>query len=886
MVAAPPAPSLLPLRDYQRAALDAILAAEREGVTRQLVAMPTGSGKTALASHLIRETAQPRGWVTVFVVHRDELARQSVAALGQVNPDLAVGVCKAERDDLHANVIVASAQTLAQRRRLDRLVAATRQAPGLLWVSDECFPAGTLVGRVPIEQIEVGDMVPAFDETSGRVVPGRVTRLFRRRAPRLMVRVTADAFAITCTANHPIFTARGWQPAGQLSEGDTVYVHDESLQAARSDLHRMPLAVHHHEEGTARHMEAVGQCLLLTGLPADIPVAAIVGADGRDEPHPRERAHAGAQPDGTAGGSAAHGGVSAGDWAQAARARRQRQRADRAAAQDRRGVGLADGVCGAHGSAAAQPRWPECCLQDRCGESSGTDRGGSGWQHPLRQGPGAGREEDTLPRTLRVDRVEVLESGDPGGLGSLCPDGLVYNIEVEHYHTYIAGGIVVHNCHHDLAPSRVRAISESAPDLLVGLTATPERGDGGRLGNIYQQITFQVGMLELMARGRLARLVGVRVGTDVSLDAVRTTAGELNEGDLEHAVDTPERNRLIVAGWRRHAATRTRTVVFCVTVAHAEHVAEAFAAAGVSVATVFGHTPTEQRQETFRRFHEGEIRVLVNVMVLTEGYDEPAIDCVIVARPTKSRGLYVQMVGRGARTFPDKQDCLVLDVVDISSRHKLVGMAALTSDRSELAGAVTDDQEPAPAHDQPFDLLERAEALERRRRAREERQARLTAEADAGKARLAAETKAVNLYAASPWLWHESKGVHYAPAGDGTWLVVQPHPDGFRPYLLQSDRTTREANLTELFDRSLDFEMAMGIAHDRAPRLPAKERKLYDRAATWRTETAPPSPAQIAAAQKWRIPLTGRETKAEVSKLMDEAAFGAAHWRATRGRNR
>lgn len=578
MVAAPPAPSLLPLRDYQRAALDAILAAEREGITRQLVAMPTGSGKTALASHLIREAAQPRGWVTVFIVHRDELARQSVAALGQVNPDLAVGVCKAERDDLHANVIVASAQTLAQRRRLDRLTAATRQAPGLLWISDEC--------------------------------------------------------------------------------------------------------------------------------------------------------------------------------------------------------------------------------------------------------------------------------------------------------------------HHDLAPSRVRAISESAPDLLVGLTATPERGDGGRLGNIYQQITFQVGMLELMARGRLARLVGVRVGTDVSLDAVRTTAGELNEGDLEHAVDTPERNRLIVAGWRRHAATRTRTVVFCVTVAHAEHVAEAFAAAGVSVATVFGHTPTEERQETFRRFHEGEIRVLVNVMVLTEGYDEPAIDCVVVARPTKSRGLYVQMVGRGARTFPDKQDCLVLDVVDISSRHKLVGMASLTSDRSELAGAATDDEpEPEPEHDQPFDLLERAEALERRRREREEQQARLSAEADAGKARLASETKAVNLYAASPWLWQESKGVHYAPAGDGLWLVIKPQPDGFRPYLLQSDRTTRTAELTELFDRPLDFEMAMGIAHDRAPQLPVNERRLYDRAATWRTQTAPPSPAQIAAAQKWRIPLTGRETKAEVSKLMDEAAFGAAHWRATRGRN-
>src|SRR5438128_862399 len=113
------APSLLPLRDYQRKALDAMHAAEREGITRQLIAMPTGSGKTALAAHLIRETAYLRGWATVFVVHRDELVRQSVRALAQVNPGLSIGVCKAEQNDLHANVIVASAQTLARQSRLD-----------------------------------------------------------------------------------------------------------------------------------------------------------------------------------------------------------------------------------------------------------------------------------------------------------------------------------------------------------------------------------------------------------------------------------------------------------------------------------------------------------------------------------------------------------------------------------------------------------------------------------------------------------------------------------------------------------------------------------------------------------------------------------------------
>ena len=106
---------VVPLRPYQRDALAAILEAKARGVTRQLVSLPTGAGKTFLAAHLVREL----GLRTVFMVHRDELAKQSRAALEQINPAMSIGLVKAESNDVHAGIVVASAQTLARQSRLE-----------------------------------------------------------------------------------------------------------------------------------------------------------------------------------------------------------------------------------------------------------------------------------------------------------------------------------------------------------------------------------------------------------------------------------------------------------------------------------------------------------------------------------------------------------------------------------------------------------------------------------------------------------------------------------------------------------------------------------------------------------------------------------------------
>jgi hypothetical protein len=141
-------------------------------------------------------------------------------------------------------------------------------------------------------------------------------------------------------------------------------------------------------------------------------------------------------------------------------------------------------------------------------------------------------------------------------------------------------------------------------------------------------------------------------------------------------VDVPERNGLVVRAYRQIAPGR-RALVFCVNVDHVKALATAFASAGIRSAPIWGAMPNEDRQRALRRFSLGDLDVLTNCNVLTEGFDEPRVDCVIMARPTHSQLLYAQMVGRGTRLHPAKSDLAVIDIVDNSARHKLAGLNAL-----------------------------------------------------------------------------------------------------------------------------------------------------------------------------------------------------------------
>lgn len=239
--------------------------------------------------------------------------------------------------------------------------------------------------------------------------------------------------------------------------------------------------------------------------------------------------------------------------------------------------------------------------------------------------------------------------------------------------------VVVDEAHHAVADSYLRIFDHfglrdpDTPRMLVGFTATPYRSDRGGLGEVFEDIVFRRDLRSMIRERHLCRIRGWRIITDVDLDEVRVRHGDFVESQLAAAVNVDLRNEAVVKAYQDFAPGR-RAVIFCADVAHAKAMAAAFHDAGVVAAALWGAMPSHERHALLAAFSAGTISVLANCMVLTEGFDEPRVDCVILARPTKSHLLYVQMVGRGTRLHPDKQDLLVIDVVDNSRKHQLAGL--------------------------------------------------------------------------------------------------------------------------------------------------------------------------------------------------------------------
>ena len=208
---------------------------------------------------------------------------------------------------------------------------------------------------------------------------------------------------------------------------------------------------------------------------------------------------------------------------------------------------------------------------------------------------------------------------------------------------------------------------------VVGFTATPYRLDSGLLhkgkDRIFTDIAYQVPVLDMIQQGYLCPVVPKQTTTQLDTAGVGTRGGEFIAGQLEAAVDRDDITRAAVAEIVRHGEGRGSWLVFCSGVAHARHVRDAIREHGITAETVTGDTPGGERDGILAAFKAGRLRCVTNANVLTTGFDAPGTDLVALLRPTKSVGLYVQMVGRGTRLAPGKDDCLVLDFAGNTARH-------------------------------------------------------------------------------------------------------------------------------------------------------------------------------------------------------------------------
>lgn len=236
--------------------------------------------------------------------------------------------------------------------------------------------------------------------------------------------------------------------------------------------------------------------------------------------------------------------------------------------------------------------------------------------------------------------------------------------------------IVIDEAHHAAAPTYRRILDYFNPSLLLGVTATPQRSDSTRLTDVFDEIVYYKTIQDLIEDGYLCSLVGYRIKTDTDISGVATNEGDYNASQLEDAIDTPQRNARIVAAYHT-LVPESKAIVFCAGVKHANNLASSFSATKVSTEVIVGDTSSYDREHILARFKSGETKVLVNVGVLTEGFDEPSIETIVLARPTRSTLLYTQIVGRGTRLYEGKPHCTILDFADTTKGKKPIGLPSL-----------------------------------------------------------------------------------------------------------------------------------------------------------------------------------------------------------------
>ena len=278
--------------------------------------------------------------------------------------------------------------------------------------------------------------------------------------------------------------------------------------------------------------------------------------------------------------------------------------------------------------------------------------------------------------TVEIEQAERKAGKVDVVVASVATLGRNGTPRIEEYPKDYFKSIVIDEAHHAAAPSYRRVVDYFSPDFLLGVTATPQRSDSTRLIDVFQEIVYYKSIQDLIEDKWLCPLVGFRVKSNTDISQVQITNGDYAQGQLENIIDTPERNSYIVAAYRDLAPGK-KAIVFASGVKHAEHLALSFRQASIETAVIIGTTPREEREEILAQFATGKISVIVNVGVLTEGFDEPSVQAIILAKPTRSALLYTQIVGRGTRLHESKEHCIIIDIADTTKGKKPIGLPTL-----------------------------------------------------------------------------------------------------------------------------------------------------------------------------------------------------------------
>ena len=632
------------LRPYQQ---DCIAAIEAQPPGAYLCQMATGLGKTVTFANIPR-----RGERMLILSHREELVEQPRKYF-----TCSYGVERAASRSAGEEVVSASVQTLV--RRLDRF------APdefGLV-VVDECFPGTVKVDGKPLNSIKNGDIIASWNIQTGQIEYKPVTHVFKRKPSEMCVVILENGQFIPCTPNHPFYVEGvGYVPAIKLQEGfcvKRICVHNLRKANRSGCIYEKPM------ENKNGFFQENRKNLLLTGLLKRIFQTRIERNNGENQQKVCQRKNEAKKSDEKPGSKKENVGKAEGNRSLSENSVWKRGRAYSSAAEYADCVEGSESVCGVRNPHKIRGKIRNAIselLQGRHSNSWGNvSYRNRRRKSPLYRKKRAGQKEVVLFEHIRVALVEVREQTSDRTFGGLCPDGFVYNLEISGNHNYFADGILVHNCHHAAAGTYRKIFDHFRPEKLIGFTATPTRGDKVRLNDVFQKIIFQRDLRWGIENGYLCGIQCLRVNIGYDLSAVHTRQGDYAPGELDQAMDGTA--DAIAEAYQKYA--KGATLIFAVSVRHAREIADKIPGAVV----VTGET--RDRAAIIRAFTDGEIPVLVNCMVFTEGTDIPRVETVMVARPTQSESLYCQMVGRGTRLYPGKEKLVLIDCVGVTGKASL-----------------------------------------------------------------------------------------------------------------------------------------------------------------------------------------------------------------------
>jgi superfamily II DNA or RNA helicase len=393
--------------------------------------------------------------------------------------------------------------------------------------------------------------------------------------------------------------------------------------------------------------------------------------------------------------------------------------------------------------------------------------------------------------------------------------------------------VIIDEAHHAAAKTYVQLFEQWPDAFFVGFSATLQRTDGKALGEVWDKIVYTRDIGDMIEDGYLVPPRGIRVKVkDLHLENVRTNRGDFSEGQLGEEMSNALAPQLTAKAYIEHAADRSG-ILFAPTVNSAYEFAEALLEVGITTDVIHGGLKMDERRAILRRLTTGETQVACSCMVLTEGFDEPRVSCAVIARPTKSAPLYIQMVGRVLRLYPGKTDALILDVVGVTGRTKLATLA-------DLIGS-DDAREPKERPDIVEELEEE--------RGVGEAEETIYAEGEA------IEAFEIDLFGSSSKAWQKTAGGHwFLPTGKG-YVFLWPSGDGhYFVCLAGRDRTDR------LREESFRLRQAKYVGEGFSDALTRK---------AWRQDDAPATVKQLSLLDRWGIPHQDTVTKGEAAGLLD-----------------